>query len=333
VADGALAVLFLVAAATSLGASWLLVSRIERLGARVGLSDALLGMLAALAADGPEITAAVTALAGHHARIGAGVVIGSNVFNLAALLGFASVVAGRIALHRPVIALEALVALWIAGGCLAVVAGAFSAVATLIAVLAVFAPYVAVHALPRDRRRRVPLPAAWARWLAAAIQEEERELKAAIHPRLGHRADALGAGGALAIVVAASIVMEQAASRLGTRNAIPGVVTGALVLAGVTSLPNAVAAVYLARRGRGAATLSTAVNSNAINVVAGLLVPASIVGVGPSSGESTLIAAWYLGLTGFSLVGAYLARGVGRLYGALIIGAYLALAVVVVKTA
>ena len=110
VSDALLMVVFLVAATVSLAASWVLVSRLERVGARLGLAEALLGMLAALAADAPEITAAVTALAGHHARIGAGVVIGSNVFNLAALLGLSAVLAGEIALHRRVIALEGVVA-------------------------------------------------------------------------------------------------------------------------------------------------------------------------------------------------------------------------------
>jgi Ca2+/Na+ antiporter len=37
--------------------------------------------------------------------LGAGVVIGSNIFNLAALLGLGAVVAGRIVLHRKVVAL------------------------------------------------------------------------------------------------------------------------------------------------------------------------------------------------------------------------------------
>jgi hypothetical protein len=41
----------------------------------------------------------------------------------------------------------------------------------------------------------------------------------------------------------------------------------------VTSLPNAASAVYLAVRGRDAATLSIALNSNAINVTAGQLLP------------------------------------------------------------
>ena len=80
--------------------------------------------------------------------------------------------------------------------------------------------------------------------------------------------------GSLVVVVAASVTMERAASALGTRFAIPEIVVGGLVLAAVTSLPNAVAAVYLAARGRGAATLSTALNSNTLNVVIGLLIPA-----------------------------------------------------------
>jgi len=42
VSDGALAVLFVLAAALSLATSWLLVSRLERVGARFGLSEALL---------------------------------------------------------------------------------------------------------------------------------------------------------------------------------------------------------------------------------------------------------------------------------------------------
>ena len=99
------AALFVAGAAVSLGTSYILVTRLERIGERLGLSEALLGMVAALAADAPEITSAVAALASHQAKIGAGVIIGSNVFNLAALLGLGAVVAGGIALHRRVVLL------------------------------------------------------------------------------------------------------------------------------------------------------------------------------------------------------------------------------------
>jgi hypothetical protein len=82
--------------------------------------------------------------------------------------------------------------------------------------------------------------------------------------------------------------------------------------------------VYLAMRGRGAAVLSIALNSNAINVVAGLLIPASMAGLGPRSGEGTLVAAWYAGLTVLALALAYRGRGLGRGSGAVIIAGYLA---------
>ena len=111
------------------------------------------------------------------------------------------------------------------------------------------------------------------------------------------------------------------------------IVVGALILAAVTSLPNAVAAVYLAARGRGAATLSIAMNSNAINVAVGLLLPAIVVGLGAPSGQTTLVAVWYLGLTTFALAGAYISSGLGRGYGALIICAYLVFAGLVLASA
>jgi Ca2+/Na+ antiporter len=114
---------FLAGALVSLATAWLLVSRLERVGERLGLSEALLGIVAALAADAPEVTAAVSAMAGGQKRLGAGVVIGSNVFNLAALLGLGAVVAGRIGLHRKVVVLGGTVALAVAGVCLAVVLG------------------------------------------------------------------------------------------------------------------------------------------------------------------------------------------------------------------
>jgi cation:H+ antiporter len=171
------------------------------------------------------------------------------------------------------------------------------------------------------------------RWLRSAIAEEELELEVAIHPRRGSSRDAIVAGLAVAVVVGASVAMEQSASKLGARHGISDIVIGALVLAAVTSLPNAVSAVYLAVRGRAQATLSIATNSNAINVAAGLLIPAIVVGLGAPSGQTTLVAVWYLGLTAVALAGAYVARGLGRRYGVVIICLYLVFAALVVATA
>jgi cation:H+ antiporter len=313
---------FVGGAVVSLSTSWLLVSRLERVGDRFGLSEALLGMLAALAADAPEITASITALSHHQTTLGAGVVLGSNVFNLAALLGLGAVVAGRIHLHRKVVALSGAVAMFIGVVCLFSVGGTLSAGAGLALVVLVLVPFVALLAAHQRILGWLALPKGWTAWLTAAIVEEESELEQAIHPRRGTTSDAVMTVGALIVVIVASVAMERGATSLGAHFAVPDIVVGAVILAAVTSLPNAVSAIYLARRGRGAATLSTALNSNSLNVTVGLLIPATLIGLAKPSGSGLLVAGWYVGLTALTLALAYAGRGLGRASGAVVILGY-----------
>src|SRR5690242_13966075 len=229
---------FVLGTVVSLVTSFLLVSRLERVGERIGLSEALLGMVAALAADAPEITAAVTAVAHHEQRVGAGVILGSNVFNLAALLGLGAVVAGRISLHRRVVLLGGAVALWVAVVCLPVVTGTLSAVWGLALTVLVLCCYLGVLATEGRGLERLRIPARPVGWLRSAIAEEEQELLEAIRPPRGRWPDAAIALASLLVVIAASVTMERAAADLGAQYAIPEIVTGGLVLAAVTSLPN-----------------------------------------------------------------------------------------------
>src|ERR1700733_9712168 len=98
----------------TLGAAGFFARRLDRVGSRLGLPEAVLGLLTALAADGAELTSAIVALAkgagagagllpapaaagpelppalGALGRGGGvvslGVLLGSNVFNLAAMV-------------------------------------------------------------------------------------------------------------------------------------------------------------------------------------------------------------------------------------------------------
>lgn len=252
-----------------------------------------------------------------------------GVFNLAALLGLGAVISGRIALHRRAILLQGAIALWIALACLCTVLGIFSSPVGLGIVGAALVPYVVVMAASGSRRWRQPGASPWRQWVTAAVVEEEAELAATIHPTRGHRRDALIGAGALVVVVAASVAMEHAASHLGGRLAVPDIIVGGVVLAAVTSLPNAVAAIYWARRERGVAMLSTGLNSNAFNVAVGLLLPAVILGLGRRSGPEVVTAAWYLGLTAVVLALAYRRSALNRGAGYLIIALYLAFVVVI----
>jgi hypothetical protein len=78
--------------------------------------------------------------------------------------------------------------------------------------------------------------------------------------------------------------------------------------------------------------LSTALNSNTINVAAGLLIPSTVIGLAKPSGSGLLIACWYVGLTALTLVLAYVGHGLRRPSGWLIIAAYLVFVIVLLAT-
>jgi cation:H+ antiporter len=326
---------FVAAAVVSLVASGQLVRSLEALGTELGLPQAALGLLAALAADGPELTSAVTAqLQGQHA-VGVGVLFGSNVFNIAALLGLGSVVAGAVRFHRRVVILEGGAALGVAAGALSLATGALPPGAALGVALAFFVPYAALTALPGC----FPLPPRPKAWLAEAVRQEGEEVAVAL-PAPGPRASrlllhqALLAAASLVVVVGAAALMERAVSTGGKALGLPEIVTGGVWLAAVTSLPNAVAAVYLARAGKGAAVLSEAMNSNTVNVIGGLLLPAvaggaALVEVGSGG---LLTGGFYAGLTVAGLALAYSGSGLRRLPGASLIVAYCGFLVALVVT-
>ncbi len=318
-------------AAFSLAASWMLVARLERLGERFGLSEALLGLVTALAANAPEITSAISAVVAHQRNLGIGVILGSNVFNLAALLGVGTLVAGGIGVHRRVVLLNGIVAMISAAISVLVVEDALApgpgfgislgALALLVYLLA-SPPWLGD---PPVFRRLLA-------WVKAAVSEEELELAIGQHPPAGDAKDAAGAAMAVVVVIVASVVMERSASSVGRHFGVPELVLGAVVLAAVTSLPNVVAAVHLAHRGRGAAVLSEALHSNTLNVVIGLLLPATIVGLAAPSAQETLVAVWFAASTLLLLVVACAQRAVTRRLGVATIVGYVAFVVVLVAT-
>jgi Ca2+/Na+ antiporter len=89
-----------------------------------------------------------------------------------------------------------------------------------------------------------------------------------------------------------------------------------------------VAAIYLAVRGRGAATLSEAFNSNAINAIVGLMLPGAVLGLTRPSGDGLFVALSLVILTGACVGLALPGRGLDRRAGSLIIVGYLVFAAV-----
>src|SRR5256714_15690990 len=100
--------LFAIPLAVTLAAARTFAIRLDRIGVRFGLPEALIGLLTALAADGPEVSSALFALAQGAHNVSVGVLVGSNAFNLAAMIGISGLLAGCVRLPRATMLLEGL---------------------------------------------------------------------------------------------------------------------------------------------------------------------------------------------------------------------------------
>jgi cation:H+ antiporter len=320
---------FCASLALTLVATVVFARELDRLSERLGVSEGLHGILTALGADAPEISTAVAALVSSHSKIGVGVVVGSNVFNLAALLGLSALVAGHVRIHRHGLLLNGGVALAVAALAAALVLGAIGAVAATILLVAVLAPYMFFLSIrPAWIARIVPV-APVRRFLVAAVREEVRDLRTGEVALQASRLDLLVLGGALAAIVLGSVGMVHAAIDLGRRWGVSDLIVGTLVLAALTSLPNLMTAVRLALHGRGAAVVSESFNSNSLNVLAGIALPGLALTLGSASGLVAFSVWWLVGMTAVAIVLTYTGRGLRRTEGAVIVALYIAFAAVI----
>jgi cation:H+ antiporter len=306
------ALLFLGSLAVTLAAAGFFARRLDRVGLRLGLPETVLGLLTALAADAPEVSSAIAALVKGAHGVGLGVVLGSNVFNLAAMVGLSAILAGSITIRREALAVEGaigLVATLIVGALALELLGPWPAFGLLCAVLV---PYIALLSLGPVRS-----PKPLRRFFGEPHLADHR-----LAPGERVFVPGLMLLPALAIIVGGSTGMVEAALRLGDRWGIPDVIVGVIVLAILTSLPNAFTAARLALQGRGSALVSETLNSNTTNLLFGVSVPALFLTIGSAGGLAKFDLAWLLLMT--VVVLALFARpaGVKRSGGAAILLLY-----------
>jgi cation:H+ antiporter len=304
---------FVLSVGVMLAASAVFARRLDAIGLHLGLPETLLGLLTALAADAPEISSAISALVQHDHAVAVGVVVGSNAFNIAAMLGLSAVLAARVRARHEALEIEAFVGLWLVAVVLAVVAGWIGAIVGIALAACVVLPYVFLLACGPGRIH--------GRFLSRSFGEPHRPART-LDSRREWIALISVLALALCVIVAGSVGAVRAATDLAAAWSVPGTLVGVIVLATLTSLPNAWTGVRFGLQQRGSALISETLNSNSINIVAGLALPAALGSLGSFSGLAVFDLAWLFGMTAAALVLFGRRGGAGRSAGAFLIVLY-----------
>ncbi|NPD69823.1 hypothetical protein HN018_23995 (plasmid) [Lichenicola cladoniae] len=312
-------------------ASAVLSHRLDQVGTALGLSEGLLGLITALGADSPEIASALTALVSGQHDLGKSVILGSNIFNLASLLGLSALLAGSVVCGVKTLLLNAGVSLWVTVVVACQMVLGLPPLWAGLLIAAVMIPYVIVSAMKPAQIGRVAMPGPLRRWLREAVSDTEVDAGDEQRPHTPSWADKLAIVPLLTVVVLTSIGMVKAASFLGARWGLSEVVLGALVLATLTGIPNVVAAIRLAVQGRGSAVVSETFNSNSLNLLAGAYLPTLFLPVGTMSPTARLTLWCLLGTTLIATL-LFLRRGrMNRIGGGVLIAAYAGFVVLLLR--
>ena len=127
---------------------------------------------------------------------------------------------------------------------------------------------------------------------------------------------------ALCLIVAGSIGAVRAATDLANAWSVPEELVGVVVLAVLTSAAERVDRCPLRPPQRGSALMSETLNSNSINIVAGLAVPAALGSLAAFSGLAIFDIAWLIGMTAAALALFGRREGGGRTAGVFLIVLY-----------
>jgi len=253
------------------GAAWFTRS-LEQLSDRWQFSPGLLGLVGAVGANIPNYTASLTAFVDRQPLVGEGVIVGSNVYNVAIILGIAAfaVPAGRGLVLTPA---EGRDVLWVARLAVAMALTTWVAIAALtfthpllspIALVAVnlltlsLFVLLAIHALRRDSHvtelPATPSPARTSQQASSSWTVAKAML-------------------ALALALGSVIIMVRAGQAVAADVHLPAALFSLVVLAIATSLPNTVVAYQLARTNRVAACVEEILSSNGVNIALGSALP------------------------------------------------------------
>jgi cation:H+ antiporter len=298
-----------------------MVQGLSTLGHRLEMSAGLLGLLVALGADGPEVTSAFVALSRGSSDVGLGVVVGSNIYNLAGLLGLAAVLARGMASDRFRLTLDGGANLVLTLALVAFLQAARHHVLFGALLLLLFLAYVALLAVPRERLYALV-------GLIPRTESSKEATEAELFKDLSSRVTAAIVLLSLVAIIGGSDLLVNLSLQLGPSLGVPTAVLGTFILPIATSLPNTWAAISLARRGLASAAVAATFNSNSINVALGTGIPAMFLAVHASHAARTLDGAWLLSMTITAIILLATRRSLSAWDGCVLIGMYAAFVVV-----
>lgn len=314
-----LILLFLLSIVVVILASMLLYHALVRVGSYFHCPDRFLGLLAALAADSAEIASAFTAFHFNQHDLGFGIILGSNIFNLASLFGLSALLTGTLRFNHQEILFNGTISFLTTIICVLLISGSIAPWSATLLCAIILVPYFISLSSPLKSIATWRIPTPGKKFLIAALKDDPS------HKRLPSAEGRLFRNillslTALFLIFVGCLALIDSSLHLGKYWNIPPAIIGTVVIAILTSLPNMLTTLPMAFRKHEMAVVIESLNSNTLNIFLGICLPAVIYGIGKVSTTATFSVWWLLGMTILTLYWGYTRKGLFRKEGIAVVG-------------
>jgi cation:H+ antiporter len=316
--------IFVVALGVTLAGAARYTILLERLTEHEHLSLELLGFGSALGANIPNYVASLAAFVGGHGLVGVGIIVGSNIYNIAVILSLAALATrGRGILLSDQVAGEVRYLAWL--------------VAAMGGLMFLLVLTISIAPVPAQQILRVMLSLTILLLFTLVVRDALRPssgagagealqdtagVKAQIPLHLAVGAIILRALLALGVTLVGVVIMVQAGQASAADLGLSPVILSLVVLAVATSLPNTVVAYQLARTEGGGTSLEEILSSNAINLALGGALPLLIWTLRAPGGLLTWLDMPLLALLGLTIIAFVCTRRIPRWSGIALFAVY-----------
>jgi len=285
-----MSVLFIIALLIVIKAADIFVDNVLKVGTALGVSQVLLGITAvAMGTSLPEYGSALISSLSHTGGMGVGLVIGSNIWNLAGILGISALISGYIKADEKFIKRDGLMAVIVGVILFIIMIAVFLSGADIISkigsviMMLVFFYYLKI--LIRDQKKEIKdlksikEKASKDKIPIEKIDEKTPELEEILENKkkpLNKKNIAYLIGGISGIIVGCELLVYSAVG-LADIFSIPQMIMGLFLLAITTSFPELVITVTSAMKGLHGMAIGNIIGTAAFNILIGIGIPAFIV--------------------------------------------------------
>jgi len=308
----------------------LFVDSLVEVGESLGISQIILGVTAsAIGTSLPEFGSAMIAVFSGNPDIGVGVVIGSNIWNIAGILGISSLAAGYIFVKREELKRDGLMTL-LTALILLIFMTLFNDITRVVGVILVLAYIVYLYILINSQRNKSKLEKPDNEYLedsksnvVVTSQKEQTIVEEVIGSGRSRNKNILISFAGLVGLIIGSRLLVYSGVEIGDLTGVPQIIMGLFALAIGTSMPELVVTVRSAMKKMHSLSIGTVLGSNIFNILIGIGIPSLFMTIPVDKLAVSFDAPVMIGVTALLILLSYRKSKLSRIGGAVLVVVYL----------